>query len=108
MNGEKKAFMFLFMLTIVCISVMYTLLFVALWQYRFWVGISLLSLLAILVAVFVRGRIYEQNLRVVRFRHNEETPLDEDGEPRMWRSDMQENPYRMPVRVSYYQGYRSG
>lgn len=103
MGGEKKAFLFLSMLVVVGITVIFSLLFVSLWQYRVEVGVSLLLLLAVLVAVFVRGRLVEQQLRQVRYRHYEETPLDVYGEPYYWHQGMQENPYRVPGQMQ--QGY---
>ncbi len=105
MGGEKKAFLFLSMLVVVGITVMYSLLFVSLWPYRVEVGVSLLLLLALLVGVFVRGRLVEQQLRQVRYRHYEETPLDVYGEPYYWHPGMQENPYRAPGQT--WQMYRS-
>ncbi len=66
----------------------------ALWEYRIWVGISLLLLVFVIVGVYLRGLITEQNLRVYRFDHQTETPLDQYGEPRLWRPDMQENLHR--------------
>ena len=95
MGGEKKAFLFVFMLCVVGVTVMYILLFVSLWPYRMWVGVSLLAVVFVLVAVFVRGRLVEQDLRQVRYHHHEETPLDGYGEPSYWHQGMQENPYRL-------------
>lgn len=107
MDGEKKAFALLLMLTIVCLTVLYSLLFLALWQYREWVGASLLTLLIVLVVVFVRGKLVEQDLRQVRFHHHEETPLDETGEPRFWQPGVQVNLHRTSVQqTEEYQSYR--
>jgi uncharacterized protein (DUF58 family) len=75
MNGEKKALMFVVMLAIVAVMVIYGLLFYVLWQYRVWVALSLLLVFFVLVGVFVRGRLVEQELRQVRYHHHEETPL---------------------------------
>jgi hypothetical protein len=101
MGGEKKAFIFLCMLTMIGITVIYSLLFISLWQYRMWVGFSLLFLLILLVLVFVRGQLVEQHLRQVRYHHNEETPLEMNEEPLYGRQEMPEDPYRMPMQMRY-------
>jgi hypothetical protein len=44
--------------------------------------------------MFLRGSMHEQNLRVLRFRHHEETPLDDNGEPLFYREGFQPNPHR--------------
>jgi hypothetical protein len=112
MSGEKKLFVFLCLLAIVGVTVIYGLLFYSLWQYRTWVGLSLLVVMFVLVVVFVRGRLIEQHLRQIRYHHYEETPLDVCGEPRYWQEGMQENPYRVqsqsyaPSQMQQtYQGY---
>ena len=73
-----------------------------------WVGVSLLTLLFVVVGVYLRGVITEQNLRVFRFNHHEETPLDRTGQLLVLRPDMRENPDRhnhyQPQ--AYYQGYQ--
>jgi hypothetical protein len=49
----------------------------------------------------------EQNLRICRFDHTKETPLDATGEPRFWRPDMQANQHRQSYQPrQYYQGYQ--
>ena len=73
-----------------------------------WVGISLLTLISIVIGVYLRGVITEQNLRVYRFNHNEETPLDMTNQPLVLRPDMRENPDRQNhyQPQTYYQGYQ--
>jgi hypothetical protein len=94
MDGEKKFVLVTCGLTAICVTVLYVFLFLSLWQYKEWVGGSLLTLCIASVGVYVRGRLTEQELRQVRFRYHEETPLDEQGEPRYWHGGFQENPYR--------------
>lgn len=77
-----------------------------LWEYRIWVGMSPLILLFLVIGVYVRGQLTEQNLWVCRFDHTKETPLDATGEPRFWKQDMKENSHRMDSHTQkYYQGY---
>jgi hypothetical protein len=68
-----------------CAVLVLFLLMACLWEYR--VCASLLALLFVVVAVFVRGALTEQNLCLYRFNHTEETPLDCYGEPRLWRPE---------------------
>jgi hypothetical protein len=75
-------------------TVIVCILMAALWEYRIAVGLCLLILIFSIVGVYLRGLITEQNLRIYRFDHTTETPLDQYGEPRLWRQDMQENPHR--------------
>jgi hypothetical protein len=64
MNGEKKLVIVAVGLVALCITVLYVFLFIALWDYR-------------------------------QFdRHQEETPLDMNGEPLYWRQEYQANPHR--------------
>lgn len=91
-----------------CSVFLFFILMASLWEYRVWVGASLLLLIFLVVGVFVRGLITEQNLRIYRFNHNEETPLDTNGEAQMWRGDMKENTHRQNSHQyqTYYQGYQ--
>jgi uncharacterized membrane protein len=93
-DGEHKLTLIIISITAICITVLYSFLFISLWPYREWVGLSLLVLIIASVCVFLRGRLTEQNLRVIRYRHAEETPLDERGEPMYYHSDYQPNPHR--------------
>jgi hypothetical protein len=92
------------MISLPCLVVLYFILMVCLWDYRIWVGISLLLLIFIVVGVWLRGLITEQNLRLYRFNHKTETPLDQYGEPTVLRPDMRENSHHS--NPHYYQGYR--
>jgi membrane protein implicated in regulation of membrane protease activity len=94
MDGEKKFVLVMVGLTAICITVLCSFLFIALWDYRQLVGLSLLVVIILVVWVFLRGRLTEQDLRVARFRHHEETPLDSNGEPLFWQSGYQANPHR--------------
>jgi hypothetical protein len=71
-----------------------------LWEYRTLVGLTLLALAIVTVAVLLRGVITEQNLRIYRFNHHEETPLNLSGQPQILRPDMREsnfNCYQVPM-----------
>ncbi len=94
MDGEKKLVIVAVGLVALCITVLYVFLFIALWDYRQFVGLSLLAVILLAALIFLRGRLTEQELRVVRYRHHEETPLDAKGEPLYWRQDYQANPHR--------------
>ncbi len=94
MDGEDKLFLIICCVTIICLTILYSFLFIALWDYRQWVGLSLLVVIIAGAAVFLRGKLTEQDLRVVRYRHLEETPLDENNEPMHWREGYQPNPHR--------------
>lgn len=95
------------MIALPCSVLLFFLLLASLWEYRVWVGLSLLILIFFVVGVYVRGQITEQNLRLSRFNHKEETPLDLTGEPTFWRPDMKENMHRSNTiqPYAYYRGY---
>lgn len=98
---------FLFAIGMPCAVVSFLILLASLWEYRVIVGAAMLLLIFLVVGVYVRGQITEQNLRVYRFNHHEETPLDLTGEPKFFRADMKENPHRSNSQPSvYYQGYQ--
>ena len=94
MDGHDKLMLIIVSVTIICITVLYSLLFLALWDYRQWVGLSLLAVIIFAVVIFLRGRMVEQELRLTRYRHAEETPLDQNGEPRFWHQGNLPNPHR--------------
>jgi membrane protein implicated in regulation of membrane protease activity len=94
MDGEKKFVLAVSGLVVICMTILYCFLFIALWPYRQLVGLSLLVVITLTVWVFLRGRLTEQDLRVARFRHHEETPLDDKGEPLYWHQGYQANPHR--------------
>ncbi len=96
MDGEKKCVLVMIALGFICLTVLYVLLFVSLWPYKEWVGVSLLVILALVIVVWLRGRLNEQQLRQVRYRHHEELPLDVWGEPMYWPEGVQENPHHLP------------
>jgi membrane protein implicated in regulation of membrane protease activity len=94
MDGAKKFVLLIVGTIAVCLTVLYSFLFIALWDYRQFVGLSLLGVVFVAAWVFFRGRLNEPDLRVVRFHHHVETPLDDRGEPRYWHQGYQANPYR--------------
>ena len=96
------------MICLPCSVLLFFILMACLWEYRVWVGASLLILIFLVVGVFVRGQITEQNIRLYRFNHHEETPLDLTGEPKFWRPDMKANQHRQnETQQHYYQGYQT-
>jgi hypothetical protein len=102
---SKRALVFI--IGFPCTVMLFFILMACLWEYRIIVGASLLLLLFLVVGVIIRGWITEQNLRPYRFDHTTETPLDLTNEPKFWRPDMKENPYRYNGQVQgYYQGYQ--
>ncbi len=115
MDGEKK--LVLCVVALVCVTILYAFLFVALWPYRTTVGLSLLVLICFVVVLW-RGvdaleKLNEQELRHQRYRHQEETPLDPQGEAHYWPQGAQANPHRrsspyyyQPYQSASYQGYR--
>ena len=94
MDGQDKLMLIIGCICVICMTILYSLLFLALWDYRRWVGLSLLAVIIFGAVVFLRGRLTEQELWVVRYRHDEETPLDRNGEPVHWREGYQANPHR--------------
>jgi hypothetical protein len=94
MEGERKLLLVVVGVVAPCITILYVILFVALWQYKELVGVSLLGVVLLAVAVYLRGRLNEQDLRVIRFHHLEETPLDDHGEPVYYHQGFLPNPHR--------------
>ncbi len=94
MDGEEKLFWIIVCIMFICVTILYSFLFIALWDYRQWVGLSLLTVIIAGAVVFLRGKMTEQDVRTTRYRHLEETPLDMKGEPMYWRKDYQANPHR--------------
>jgi len=88
-----------------CAVILFTILMACLWEYRVWVGLSLLILIFLVVAVYLRDMINEQNLRTFHFNHQEETPLGQFEQAQILRPDMRE---RDIVNGSqhYSQGYQ--
>jgi hypothetical protein len=85
-----------------CSVLLFFILMACLRDYRVFVGLSLLALAIVTVAVLLRGVITEQNLRIYRFNHHEETPLNLSGQPTILRPDMREatkqfNCYQVPM-----------
>jgi hypothetical protein len=99
MDGERKVTVFMVGLSIFCITVLYSFLFVSLWRYKELVGLSLLVVVILLALVFMRGKLNEQQLRRERYQHHQEIPLDIAGEPYYWPQGVQENPYHASFRA---------
>jgi hypothetical protein len=91
---RTRNYLLVFLIGMPCFVLVFFMLMACLWEYRLLIGGALILLLFIVVGVWIRGVITEQNLRIYRFHHDEETPLDLIGEPRFWRLDMQENKHR--------------
>ncbi len=98
MSVENKVAIILICLITTCFTILYVFLFLSLWEYRQYVG---LSLMAVLLGAFVlwrivdaRGKLTEQEVRRERYRQHEEIPLDLEGEPMYWPQGAQPNPYR--------------
>jgi hypothetical protein len=101
MDGERKFVVSIVAIAIICLTILYGVLFIALWQYRQFVGLSLLGVIVAMAIVFMRGKWNEQNLRQARYRFNEEIPLDEGGEVHYRPQWAQENPHHVPSSGSY-------
>jgi membrane protein implicated in regulation of membrane protease activity len=94
MDGAKKFVLLIVGTVAVCLTVLYSFLFIALWDYRQFVALSLFAVLLIGAWVFFRGRLNEQDLRVIRYHHHVETPLDDRGQPLYWHEGFKPNPYK--------------
>lgn len=105
MDGEKKFLAVLFGVTVICITILYSFLFISLWQYKEWVGASLLALIILVVGlrsvVNARGKMTEQDLRQTRIMYHTEIPLDQQGEPMYWPEHAQQNPNRTNLQQQY-------
>jgi len=112
MDGEQKLMMIVYCLLAVCITVLYSFLFLSLWQYRTYVGVTLLAVIVLLVVVPVwvhmRGKLNEQELRHRRYRFQEEIPFDQTGEPAYLPKDAQANPHRYYQHSSMQHPYNQG
>jgi hypothetical protein len=108
MDGERKFIVLAVCVGVLCLTVLYLCLFLSLWEYRQWVGLSLLAVIVAPVVVYLSGRLNEQDLRRTRYRHHEETPLDPAGEPMYWHPGTQPNPHRQPQAgaAARYEGYQ--
>jgi hypothetical protein len=85
MNGEKKFLLVALCLSLLCITVIISWLFIALWQMKELVAFGLLGLGAFTViacvAVTVLGHLNEQALRRQRVLYHSELPLGPAGRP---------------------------
>jgi len=62
MDGKEKLFVIIVCATVICVTILYSFLFIALWDYRQWVGQSLLAMISASAAVFLSGKMTEQDL----------------------------------------------
>jgi hypothetical protein len=76
-RGERKGVLVCVTISILCITILFTFLLVTLWDYKLWVGISLLLVLLIgafsLSVVVVRGH---SSYQIVQVKHERSTPYD--------------------------------
>ena len=56
MDGEEKLFLIIVCVMVIGVTILYSFLFIALWDYRQWVGLSLLAVAIAGAAVFLRGK----------------------------------------------------
>ena len=109
MDGEKKFVLVVICLTMICLTVLYVFLFISLWPYRIWVGVSLLMVvigtLASFVLTGVLGSLNEQQLRRERVRYHEELPTDRIGQPYYMPNEMQVFPRQSDYPYSAYNTY---
>lgn len=105
MNGERKAVLFVVGLIVFCLTVMVVLIFASLWPDRQLVAWLLLgifgSIALVLVFVPAAGKVNEMTIRHKRYRHHEETPLDQAGNPTHIPAGMQ--PYQQPREGYFYE-----
>lgn len=73
LNAEQR--LILLLSALATISIFGLVLLMALWAYKEIVALSLFGLFVLAVGVYLRGKWNEQNLRLIRYKQNEETPL---------------------------------
>ncbi len=85
MDGEKKCLLVALCLGLLCLTVIVSWLFIALWPLRELLAFGLLGLGTVTVLAYVSvtvlGRLNEQSLRRQRLLYQRERPLDELGRP---------------------------
>ncbi len=99
MDGKQSFVLGSVTIIVMCLTVIYSFLFISLWPYREWVGGSLIVALLLWAGTHMRGKLNEQDLRWTRIRHHEEIPLDKRGEPHYLPQGAQANPHRRCVPV---------
>jgi hypothetical protein len=111
LDADKK--LTLCVIALMCVTILYAFLFLSLWEYRTTVGFSLLGLIGFTVVLWrivdAQGKLNEQELRRLRYRHQEETPLDWQGEAHYWPQGAQANPHRRSpyyYKPYQYEGYQ--
>ncbi len=76
-RGEKKGVLVCVTISMLCITILFSFLLITLWDYKLWVGISLLLVLLIgafsLSVVVVRGRSPYQ---IVQVKQESSTPYN--------------------------------
>jgi hypothetical protein len=83
MDGEKKFVLVSIMLVILCVTILFSLLFIALWQYKIIVGVSLLVIL--LAGTF--------SLCVAALRGNTFRQLPQPPYQSLWKDERMSQPY---------------
>ncbi len=98
MTLESKVGVLVICILAVCLTILYTVLFLSLWAYKELVGASLLIGVLLVVGLWrvidARGKVIEQDLRQMRYHYRDELPLDSRGEPVYWPAEVQMNPHR--------------
>jgi hypothetical protein len=76
-RGERKGVLVCVTISMLCITILFSFLLISLWDYKLWVGISLLVILLIgtfsLSIVIVRGNTSHQ---IVQIKQERSTPYD--------------------------------
>jgi hypothetical protein len=108
MSGEKKFLSVVLCISLICITVVVSWLFIALWQMKELLALGLLGLgaLAIVtsVAVTALGHLNEQHLRRRRVLYKAELPLDSTGHPLYLPDDVHQAHYYPPYTQHHHQG----
>src|SRR5450755_4942770 len=85
MNGEKKLLLVAFCLSLFCLTILVSWLFVAFWRWKELIALGLIALVAFVVissmTVMLLGALNEQTLRRQRVLYRHELPLDTAGRP---------------------------
>jgi hypothetical protein len=81
MDGEQRLIMLLSITAIITVSIVGTVLIIALWPYRLMIGVILVVCVVILLCVLIGVVVNEQLLRHKRVKYHTEPPLDRNGIP---------------------------
>lgn len=92
MDGKHQMALGAITLMVICITVLVTIVFIALWPQRTLVAWCLLASLLVTLLVSLLRSINEMSLRRKRYNHHSETPLDREGNPTIVQPG--QHPYR--------------